>query len=103
MILKPKTACGDEDGSQSAACVQISTFLSRCLPFVHTIGINEAEAPFFGPRSLDVLKPGMTVCIDVSYFGHPEFHGVRIETGYEITEKGPVPMSPKMDRVCTEI
>src|ERR1039458_6007135 len=31
MILKPKTACGDEDGSQSAACVQISTFLSRCL------------------------------------------------------------------------
>src|SRR5208282_2093414 len=31
MRLKPKTACGDEDGSQSAACVQISTFLSRCL------------------------------------------------------------------------
>jgi len=72
-------------------------------PFVHTIGINEAEAPFFGPRSLDVLKPGMTVCIDVSFFGHPEFHGVRIETGYEITEKGPVPMSPKMDGVCTGI
>jgi len=72
-------------------------------PFVHTIGINEAEAPFFGPRSLDVLKPGMTVCIDVSFFGHPEFHGVRIETGYEITEKGPVPMIPKMDGVCTGI
>jgi polygalacturonase len=31
MILKPRTACSDEDGSQSAACVQISTFLSRCL------------------------------------------------------------------------
>jgi Xaa-Pro aminopeptidase len=71
-------------------------------PFVHTIGINEAEAPFFGPRSRDVLKPGMTVCIDVSFFGHPEFNGVRIETGYEITDKGPVPMSPRLDRVCTE-
>jgi Xaa-Pro aminopeptidase len=70
-------------------------------PFAHTIGINEAEAPFFGPRSHDVLHPGMTVCIDVSFFGHPEFNGVRIETGYEITEKGPVPMSSKMDRICT--
>ncbi|NLF16051.1 MAG: aminopeptidase P family protein [Lentisphaerae bacterium] len=66
-------------------------------PFVHTIGLQEAESPFFGPNSVDVLKPGMTVCIDVSFFGHPEFHGARIETGYEITERGPVPMSPKMD------
>ena len=66
-------------------------------PFVHTIGLHEAESPFFGPNSLDVLKPGMTVCVDVSFFGHPEFHGVRIETGYQITEKGAVPFSPKMD------
>lgn len=43
----------------------------------------------------------MTVCVDVSFFGHPEFNGVRIETGYEITEFGAVPMSPKMDRICT--
>jgi len=66
-------------------------------PFVHTIGLQEAESPFFGPNSVDVLKPGMTVCIDVSFFGHPEFNGVRIETGYEITDKGAVPLSPKMD------
>ncbi|MFA5866159.1 MAG: Xaa-Pro peptidase family protein [Phycisphaerae bacterium] len=66
-------------------------------PFAHTIGLHEAESPFFGPTSQDVLRPGMTVCVDVSFFGHPEFNGVRIETGYEITEKGPVPMSPKMD------
>ena len=72
-------------------------------PFAHTIGLHEAESPFFGPNSEDVLKPGMTVCIDVSFFGHPEYNGVRIETGYEITDAGPVPMSPKMDRVCTEI
>lgn len=68
-------------------------------PFVHTIGLHEAEAPFFGPQSRDVLKPGMTVCVDVSFFGHPEFNGVRIETGYEITDGGPVPMSEKMDAV----
>ena len=72
-------------------------------PFVHTIGLNEAECPFFGPNSDDVLVPGMTVCVDVSFFGHPEFNGVRIETGYEITDKGAVPFSPKMDRLHTDL
>ena len=66
-------------------------------PFAHTIGLHEAESPFFGPNSDDVLKPGMTVCVDVSFFGHPEFNGVRIETGYEITETGAAPFSPAMD------
>ena len=77
--------------------------LSRYLvcPFVHTIGLHEAESPFFGPGSQDVLVPGMTVCVDISFFGHPEFHGVRIETGYEITPKGAVPFSPKMDKIHT--
>jgi Xaa-Pro aminopeptidase len=70
-------------------------------PFAHTIGLHEAEAPFFGPQSRDVLQPGMTVCVDVSFFGHPEFHGARIETGYEITENGAAPLSDKMDRICT--
>ena len=68
-------------------------------PFVHTIGLHEAESPFFGPGSSDMLVPGMTVCVDVSFFGHPEFHGVRIETGYEITKKGAVPFSPQMDKI----
>jgi Xaa-Pro aminopeptidase len=71
-------------------------------PFAHTIGLHEAEAPFFGPHSDDVLKPGMAVCIDVSFFGHPKWQGTRIETGYEITENGPVPFSPKMDKLLTE-
>jgi len=66
-------------------------------PFVHTIGLHEAESPFFGPESDDILEPGMMVCIDISFFGHPEFHGVRIETSYEITNAGPVPLSPEMD------
>jgi Xaa-Pro aminopeptidase len=68
-------------------------------PFVHTIGLHEAESPFFGPNSDDVLVPGMTVCIDVSFFGHPEFHGTRIETGYVITENGAEPLSQKMDAI----
>ena len=71
-------------------------------PFAHTIGLHEAEAPFFGPNSQDVLKPGMTICIDVSFFGHPVWNGARIETGYEITVNGPVPFSPKMDKLLTE-
>ena len=71
-------------------------------PFAHTIGLHEAESPFFGPHSNDMLRLGMTVCVDVSFFGHPEFNGVRIETGYEIAERGPVPMSKKMDAVLCE-
>jgi len=67
-------------------------------PFAHTIGLHEAEAPFFGPNGDEPLRPGMAVCIDVSFFGHPEWHGARIETGYEITAKGAVPFSKKMDR-----
>ena len=70
-------------------------------PFVHTIGLHEAEAPFFGPNSDDVLVPGMTVCVDVSFFGHPEFNGARIETGYLITEDGAKPFSTKMEAVHT--
>jgi Xaa-Pro aminopeptidase len=72
-------------------------------PFVHTIGLHEAESPFFGPGSNDILVPGMTVCVDISFFGHPEFNGVRIETGYEITENGAIPFSPKMDKLHTNI
>ena len=66
-------------------------------PFAHTIGLMEAESPFYGPNSHDILVPGMTVMVDVSFFGHPTLHGARIETGYIITETGCKPMSPKMD------
>lgn len=66
-------------------------------PFVHTIGLHEAESPFFGPHSNDVLQPGMMICVDISFFGHPEFQGLRIETGYEVTAGGVIPLSPRMD------
>ncbi|MEN3185260.1 MAG: Xaa-Pro peptidase family protein [Atribacterota bacterium] len=66
-------------------------------PFVHTIGLMEAEGPFFGPHSDIPLKPGMTVCIDVSVFGIPEVHGVRFESGYLITEWRSEPLSPFME------
>ena len=66
-------------------------------PFAHSIGLMEAEAPFFGPNGDFELVPGMTVMVDISFFGHPELHGGRIETGYVITETGCRPMSPKMD------
>jgi len=71
-------------------------------PFAHTIGLMEAEGPFFGPNSDDVLVPGMTVCVDISFFGHPEFHGARIETGYVITETGCEPLCPPMDAILSK-
>ena len=66
-------------------------------PFAHSIGLMEAETPFFGPNGDFVLVPGMTVMVDISFFGHPQLHGGRIETGYVITETGCEPLSPKMD------
>jgi len=66
-------------------------------PFAHTIGLMEAEAPFYGPNSNDILREGMSVMVDVSFFGHPDLYGARIETGYIITENGCRPMSEKMD------
>lgn len=71
-------------------------------PFAHTIGLHEAESPFFGPNSDDVLKPGMAVCVDISFFGHPEWNGARIETGFEITAQGAVPFSPRMNGLLSE-
>jgi Xaa-Pro aminopeptidase len=71
-------------------------------PFAHTIGLMEAEGPFFGPNSDDILVPGMTVCVDISFFGHPEFHGARIETGYVITETGCEPLCPQMDDILSK-
>jgi Xaa-Pro aminopeptidase len=66
-------------------------------PFAHSIGLMEAEAPFFGPNGDFELVPGMAVMVDISFFNHPELHGARIETGYLITKTGCEPLSPKMD------
>jgi Xaa-Pro aminopeptidase len=66
-------------------------------PFAHSIGLMEAEAPFFGPNGDFELVPGMTVMVDISFFNHPELHGARIETGYVITQTGCEPLSKKMD------
>ena len=66
-------------------------------PFAHSIGLMEAEAPFFGPNGDFALVPGMAVMVDISFFNHPELHGGRIETGYVITETVCEPFSKKMD------
>ena len=66
-------------------------------PFAHTMGLMEAEAPFFGPNSSDVLQKNMIVNIDVSFFGHPKFNGLRVETCYVITEHGAEPLCPEFE------
>ena len=72
-------------------------------PFVHTCGLHEAEAPFFGPNSTDVIEPNMTINVDVSLWNVPKFNGSRLETGYIITEKGYKPFSPYMDKMIESI
>lgn len=69
------------------------------VPYIHTIGLFEAEGPFFGPRSEDVLQPNMTVCIDISLFGMPDTYGARFETGFVITEEGAESLAPSIDEL----
>jgi Xaa-Pro aminopeptidase len=69
------------------------------VPYIHTIGLYEAEGPFFGPRSHDVVQPNMTVCIDISLFGMPDLHGARYETGFVIREDGPESFAPDIDEL----
>jgi len=97
--LKPGKIGREIDAPARAYFEKIGYSKYLVCPFAHTIGLNEAEQPFFGPNSTDELKPGMTVCIDVSFFGHPQFNGARLETGYEITEAGSVPFSKEMEKV----
>lgn len=67
------------------------------IPFFHTQGLNEADPPFFGPRSDDSLEEGMVIAIDVSMFAHPELPGARLETVYEITGDGAEPLCEEME------
>jgi Xaa-Pro aminopeptidase len=97
--LKPGVKGRDLDVPARNAFTKNGLIQYLVCPFAHTIGLMEAEGPFFGPNSDDVLAPGMTVCVDVSFFGHPEFHGARIETGFVITETGCEPLCPEMDQL----
>lgn len=67
--------------------------------FVHTVGLNEYELPFFGPNSEDVIEENLTVCIDISMFNHPVFNGARHESGYVITAEGAKPLSENLDNL----
>lgn len=67
------------------------------VPFFHTQGLNEADGPFFGPRSDDRLEENMVIAIDVSMFGHPEVPGGRLETVYRITSDGAEPLAPSVE------
>ncbi len=103
-MLKPGVKGRDLDVPARKAFTANGLIRHLVCPFAHTIGLMEAEGPFFGPNSDDVLQPGMTVCVDVSFFGHPEFHGARIETGYRITETGCEPLCPPMDALlCRDV
>lgn len=101
--LKPGKLGKEIDAPGRAYFLKHNLMKYLVCPFAHTIGIMEAEAPFFGPNSIDELRPGMAVCVDVSFFGHPALYGVRIETGYEITDKGAVPFSPAMEKVLLNL
>ena len=67
--------------------------------FVHTVGLNEYELPYFGPTSENVLEENLTVCIDIAMFEHPTLHGSRHEAGYVITSDGARPLSEELEKM----
>jgi Xaa-Pro aminopeptidase len=67
------------------------------IPYFHTQGLNEADAPFYGPQSSDRLEENMVIAIDVSMFGHPAVPGARLETVYRITADGAEALSPDVE------
>jgi Xaa-Pro aminopeptidase len=71
--------------------------------FVHTVGLNEFERPFFGPNSEEVLEPNLTVCVDISLFGHPVFNGARLEAGYVIRDHGAEPLSENLQNLLLSL
>ncbi len=70
-----------------------------CMGFVHTVGLNEYELPFFGPNSEDVMEENLTFCIDISLFGHPLYHGARHEAGYVLRAHGAEPLSEDLEQL----
>ncbi len=69
------------------------------MPFVHSSGLSEFEKPFFGPSSNDIIQKDQIICIDIALFGHKKIPGIRVESGYRITENGAVPLSSYMEGV----
>jgi Xaa-Pro aminopeptidase len=97
--LKPGRTGKEMDAPVRAFLIDKGYASYMLVPYIHTIGLYEAEGPFFGPRSQDVLRPNMTVCIDISLFGMPELHGARYETGFAIHEDGAEPFAPDIDEL----
>jgi len=58
----------------------------------HSIGLVEAEPPFFGPGTEDTIKPNMVISVDVALFGL-KFGGLRYEDGFIVNEEGIEPLS----------
>lgn len=58
----------------------------------HSIGLVEAEPPFFGPGVEATVKPNMVISVDVALFGL-KFGGLRYEDGFIVTETGTEPLS----------
>jgi Xaa-Pro aminopeptidase len=54
---------------------------------LHSVGVIEFEPPIFGPSSSAVLRPGMVISVDIPMF-NTAWGGLRVESGYLITEGG---------------
>lgn len=54
---------------------------------LHSVGVIEFEPPIFGPSNPAVLDSGMVISIDIPMFNTP-WGGLRVESGYLITEAG---------------
>jgi hypothetical protein len=66
-------------------------------PPMHGNGLAEAESPYPDENATDLFIPGIGINFDVSLFGIPGVGSNRIEEGFIITEKEPLPLSPLIE------
>ncbi|MCL5986993.1 MAG: Xaa-Pro peptidase family protein [Actinobacteria bacterium] len=72
--------------------------------FVHSNGLSEFEAPYFGPNNeKDTLQNGMLLAIDIGLFNLEKHGGCRIETTYHINNNKLEPMSERAEDIFKSI
>jgi Xaa-Pro aminopeptidase len=57
---------------------------------VHSIGAVEFEPPIFASHSVETIKPGMALSIDIPIY-HAPWGGLRIEDGFQVDDESAQP------------
>ncbi|MBI5095084.1 MAG: aminopeptidase P family protein [Candidatus Hydrogenedentes bacterium] len=86
-------------GDQAPVSGEYTADQQECLNHLKEVMRLTKEQLIPGKTGREIDAPGREYYEKHGLLKYPKWNGARIETGYEITEKGAVPFSPKMDRI----